>query len=148
MNQPAEKHVGFEGMNPILRVKDVQASVNYYTRVLGFKVDFQTEIFASVSRDQCHLFLSEGDQGHFGSWVYIGVEDVEALLKEYQKSGAKVRHLPTNYSWAREMQVEDPDGNVLRMGSEPLEGQPIGEWLDMNGATWLPQADGGWARKE
>jgi hypothetical protein len=26
---------------------------------------------------------------------------------------------PTNYSWAVEMQIEDPDGNVLRLGSEP-----------------------------
>ena len=25
---------------------------------------------------------------------------------------------PTNFSWALEMHVEDPDGNVLRLGSE------------------------------
>ena len=148
MNQAAEKPVGFEGMNPILRVKDAQASANHYTGVLGFKIDFQLEGFVAVSRDKCHLFLCEGDQGHLGSWVYIGVEDVEALLKEYQQSGAKIRHLPTNYAWALEMQVEDLDGNVLRMGSEPREGEPLGEWLDMNGISWLPRAGGGWIRKE
>jgi len=26
---------------------------------------------------------------------------------------------PQNYSWAYEFRVEDPDGNVLRVGSEP-----------------------------
>jgi hypothetical protein len=26
---------------------------------------------------------------------------------------------PTNFPWALEMQVKDPDGNVLRIGSEP-----------------------------
>jgi len=26
----------------------------------------------------------------------------------------------TNHSWALEFQVEDPDGNVLRFGSEPV----------------------------
>lgn len=26
---------------------------------------------------------------------------------------------PTSYSWALEFQVEDPDGNVLRFGSDP-----------------------------
>jgi hypothetical protein len=26
---------------------------------------------------------------------------------------------PTNFPWALEMHVEDPDGNVLRLGSEP-----------------------------
>jgi hypothetical protein len=45
------------------------------------------------------------------------------------------------------MQVEDPDGNVLRMGSEPIDGQPIGEWLDMDGVSWIPQPDGSWKRK-
>jgi hypothetical protein len=25
---------------------------------------------------------------------------------------------PTKYPWALEMQLEDPDGNVLRIGSE------------------------------
>src|SRR5687768_3587828 len=39
----------FEGAQPILRVGDLQTSVDYYVRVLGFKVDFH-EIIASVSR--------------------------------------------------------------------------------------------------
>jgi hypothetical protein len=29
------------------------------------------------------------------------------------------------------MQVEDPDGNVLRFGSDSIKGRPYGEWLDM-----------------
>lgn len=142
-----KQRVGFEGVNPILRISDVKTSVEYYTEVLGFHVDWKTAIFASVSRDNCHLFLSQGDQGRTGGWVWIGVEDVEALFAEYQASGAKIRHPPTNYTWAREMQVEDPDGNILRMGSETREGDPIGEWLDMDGVSWLPTADGGWTRK-
>jgi hypothetical protein len=47
-----------------------------------------------------------------------------------------------------EIQVEDPDGNVLRMGSEPRENEPTGEWLDMNGVRWSPQPGGGWKRIE
>ena len=146
--QPEPKpRVGFEGVNPILRVSDVKASIAYYTGVLGFEVDWNNAIFAAVSRDKCHLFLSEGDQGHTGGWVWIGVEDVDALLAEYQVSGAKIRHAPTNYTWAREMQVEDPDGNILRMGSETRDSEPVGEWLDMDGVTWVPTADGGWQKK-
>jgi hypothetical protein len=34
------------------------------------------------------------------------------------------------------MQVEDLDGNILRLGSEPHEGEPFGEWLDMHGFRW------------
>jgi len=94
-----------------------------------------------VSRDKCHLFLSQGDQGHVGSWVWIGVEDATALFEEYQRTGAKIRHPPTNYQWAYEMQVEDIDGNVLRLGSEPKENESFGEWLDMNGKNWPPMTD-------
>ncbi len=138
----------FEGVSPILRVHDVPASVGYYVNILGFKLDWQSPGFASVSRDTCHLFLSQGDQGHVGSWVWIGVEDADALLREYKSTGARIRHLPTNYTWAYEMQVEDPDGNVLRLGSDPKPDVPVGEWLDMDGQRWRPQPDGGWRRAE
>ncbi len=140
--------IAFEGVSPILRVGRLAASLDYYVGALGFKVDWQTPYFASVSRGRCHIFLSEGDQGHPGGWVWIGVEDAEALCKEFQSKGAKIRNPPSNYAWAYEMQVEDPDGNVLRMGSEPKQDQPAGEWLDMHGVRWAMTASGEWARVE
>jgi catechol 2,3-dioxygenase-like lactoylglutathione lyase family enzyme len=131
--------ITFEGQTPILRVRDLRASIDHYVRILGFKFDWEGPgPFASVTRGRCHLFLSQGDQGHLGSWLWIGVSDAGALAEELRAKGAKIRHAPTNYPWAYEMQVEDPDGNVLRMGSEPLEGQPYGEWLDMEGRFWPP----------
>jgi catechol 2,3-dioxygenase-like lactoylglutathione lyase family enzyme len=139
----------FEGVTPIIRVQDLAASLDYYVNVLGFKVDWHHEgIIASVSRDRCGIFLCEGDQGHPGGWVWIGVGDCEALFEEYRSRGAKVRHPPTNYEWAYEMQIEDPHGNVLRIGSEPKADQPFGEWLDMRGDAWLKLPDGGWKRIE
>lgn len=141
--------VEFEGGNPIFRVQNVPASVDYYVRVLGFKLDWQNaDFFASVSRGRFHLFLSQGDQGNPGSWVWIGVSDAEALLEEYRASGAKIRHPPTNYEWTYEMQVEDLDGNILRLGSEPMKNRPIGEWLDMHGDVWKRSPDGTWTRSE
>ena len=59
-----------------------------------------------------------------GTWVWIGVDDVEALLEDYRAKGYDARHPPTNYPWAYEMQIEDPDGNVLRIGSEAKDGSP------------------------
>jgi len=47
------------------------------------------------------------------------VEDAEKLHEESKARGVAIRMPPTNYSWALEMHVEDPDGNVLRLGSEP-----------------------------
>jgi predicted lactoylglutathione lyase len=133
----------FEGATPILAVRDLAASTAYYTGVLGFEVNWQQPgILASVSRDRCTIFLCEGDQGHSGTWLWIGVSDVEALFREYVSNGATVRHKPTNYQWAYEMQIEDLDGHVLRFGSDPKADQPVGEWLDMHGTSWVETSKG------
>jgi catechol 2,3-dioxygenase-like lactoylglutathione lyase family enzyme len=127
----------FGGVTPVLRVRDAVVSRDYYVQTLGFKVNFESEDFVSISRGQCNLFLCQGDQGNPGSWLWIDGKDVDALYEEYKSSGAKIRHPPTNYSWALEMQVEDLDGNVLRFGSDPRAGEPDGEWLDMYGRRWI-----------
>ena len=131
----------FGSAAPIFPVTSLQASIEYYVKALGFKLDWQWQdpgVFASVSRDRCCLFLCQGDQGHPGTWVWIGVNDAESLALEYRKTGAKFRHPPTNYPWAYEMQVEDPDGNVLRFGSDPKKDEPFGPFLDMHGRLWPP----------
>ena len=135
--------MSYEGVVPILRVADLTASIDYYTNILGFGLQWQEPgVFASIIRDEVKLFLAQGDQGNPGSWIWIGVDDAEQLFNDYRAKGAKIRHPPTNYTWAYEMQVEDPDGNVLRIGSEPKEDEPLGEWLDMHGRRWRPAADG------
>ena len=58
----------------------------------------------------------------------------------------RLRHPPTNYQWAYEMQVEDLDGNILRLGSDSKSDQPIGEWLDMDGDCWTQSSDREWKR--
>jgi hypothetical protein len=78
--------------------------------------------------------------------VWFGVSDAEALHAEYAGRGAKIRHPPANFAWAYEMQVEDLDGNVLRMGSEPREDRPAGDWLDMRGIAWR-KTEEGWVRR-
>jgi catechol 2,3-dioxygenase-like lactoylglutathione lyase family enzyme len=139
----------FESTSPIFNVANLQASLDYYVGVLGFKVDWHAPgIMASVSRGACGIMLCEGDQGHPGAWVWIGVGNADALFQEYTAKGATIRHPPTNYQWAYEMQVEDPDGNVLRMGSDQKQGEPIGAWLDMHGVTWVQSPEGGWTRVE
>jgi predicted enzyme related to lactoylglutathione lyase len=107
------------------------AAVRYYVEVLGFKaVSWGDEYFTSVNRDRAGIYLAKGGQGHTGSWVWIGVEDAEAVYEELQAKGARVRHAPRNYLWALEFHVEDLDGNVLRMGSDTKQDRPHDPWLD------------------
>jgi len=121
---------------PILPVKDFAASLAYYTEKLGFQHDWGERGIASVSRGDCTILLTEWAQGKPGTWVWIGVDDAGALHEELVARGAKIRVPPTNYRWAFEMQVEDLDGNVLRLASEPKEGVPYGDFLDAAGTLW------------
>lgn len=100
----------------------MERSLRYYVDVLGFEnADWGGEDFTCVSRDDAAIYLSKGDQGQPGTWVWIGVGDVEALLTEYTHKGAIIIHPPENFPWAREMKVRDPDGHVLRFGSDPQD---------------------------
>jgi hypothetical protein len=69
-------------------------------------------------------------------WVWIGVEDVRGLHSHYVTSGARIRNPPNNFEWALEMQVEDLDGNVLRIGSDREKDKPLGLWRDADGVRW------------
>ncbi|MGH9764453.1 MAG: VOC family protein, partial [Blastocatellia bacterium] len=57
-----------------------------------------------------------------------GVEDAEKAYHELKAAGAKILHGPANYPWALEIRVEDPDGNVLRLGSDSLDDRPYDVW--------------------
>ena len=112
----------FEHANPILSVADMQRSLRYYVGVLGFSnAEWGSDDFTCVTRDGANIYLSEGDQGQPGTWVWLGVDDVEALHEEYRASGAEILGPPVNFPWACEMRVKDPDGHVLRFGSDPKE---------------------------
>jgi predicted enzyme related to lactoylglutathione lyase len=145
--RPRTPATPFGGATPIFRVQNLEASVEYYVNVLGVTVDWQDPgIIASVSRDRCGIFLTEGDQGQPGTWVWIGVPDIEPLFEDSRRKGARVRQPPTNFRWAYEMQIEDLDGHVLRIGSESKEGQAFGPWFDMHGRSWGPAPEGAWKR--
>src|SRR5215831_10420736 len=109
-----------EGIQPILRVEDMQASLRFYVDLLGFtNASWGNDDFTSVNHSGGAIYLCRRDQGRGGAWVWIGVDDVERLHQQLKDRGVRIHSEPTNYPWALEMRVEDPDGNVLRFGSEP-----------------------------
>ncbi len=114
--------VHFECSTPILRVENMQNSLHFYVDILGFtNAPWGTNDFTSVNRHGAGIYLCRQGQGRGGAWVWLGVDDVRKLHQELKARGVKILMAPTNFAWALEMQIEDPDGNVLRLGSEPEE---------------------------
>ena len=113
----------FECAIPILNVKSLHSSMDYYVQKLGFEKKWDwgdPPDFGCVARGKVQIFLCQGGQGQPGMWLSIFMDDVDALHEEYKKSGATVLNPPTNYPWhTREMLVEDLDGHRLRMSGEP-----------------------------
>lgn len=111
---------------PILRVEDIEASFAYYTEKLGFKLDWRTPVFGSVTRGTCSVMLCEGGEGHAGTWLWIPVASADELHEEYVAKGANILQGPANYEWgSREFMVLDPDRHVLRFASDAT-GAPDG----------------------
>jgi catechol 2,3-dioxygenase-like lactoylglutathione lyase family enzyme len=105
----------------ILYVTDLAASQRYYRDQLGFKIDWtygEPADFGAVSRGDTQLFMCQKCQGHPGSWLWIFTPDVDRLHDELVGRGAIIKEAPADRPWGvREMQVADPDGNVLRLAS-------------------------------
>lgn len=118
-----------ENVTPILFVKDMASSLLFYVDILGFKkADWGDEHFTSINRDNTGLYLCKGGQGVPGTWIWIGFDgDILSLYQQLRENGVKIKLPPTNFSWAYEMQIEDPDGHVLRFGTDPEENKPYAD---------------------
>lgn len=105
----------------ILYVRSLRASQRYYRDALGFEIKWEhgdPPDFGAVGRGDAELFMCQGCQGSPGSWLMIFTPDVDRLYAEIVRKGAIIKSPPGDKPWGmREMQVADPDGNVIRFGS-------------------------------
>jgi len=111
---------------PQLYVRDIVASCEFYTRMLGFSVAFlygEPPFYGQVFRDGArlnlrqvegpviHAALRDADQLLAAS---ITLEDAKPLFLEYQKAGINFFQPLRTEPWgARTFIVRDPDGNLL-----------------------------------
>ncbi|MEX2154164.1 MAG: VOC family protein [Gemmatimonadaceae bacterium] len=114
---------------PVLRVRDVGATVAWYRRNLGFTAEAFPERgpheFAIVERDGVQLLIRReigaarrASDGHSGWDLYIWVDGVDLgrLEASFTLSGEIVRPLSPMGTSIAELEVRDPDGYVLCIG--------------------------------
>jgi catechol 2,3-dioxygenase-like lactoylglutathione lyase family enzyme len=106
-----------ENTIPVLAVSDLDRSIEFFRRVLGFDVEWHAGSICSVGRDGSSIMLQSQEHVVL-STVWIGIDD-ESIFDVILASGVKIVQLPANKPWAYEMKIADPDGNILWLGAEP-----------------------------
>jgi len=116
------------------QVKEVQRSIAFYTKMLGFNLDFENlPAFGQVSIGNLKLILSgpgasgsrplpDGRQQESGGWnrIVLQVQDLPAHITELNKEGVHFRNEMEVGPGGRQIQLEDPDGNPIEL-FEPVE---------------------------
>jgi glyoxylase I family protein len=111
------------------QVKEVQRSIMFYTKMLGFNLDQQNlPAFGQVSTRNLKLILSgpgasgsrpmpDGRQQEPGGWnrIVLQVQDLPARIAELRKEGVHFRNEIEVGPGGRQIQVEDPDGNPIEL---------------------------------
>ena len=97
---------------------DIQAAIDFYTRVLGFVVRWNAGSLVCVGRDTADLILQQIDDKHTASqlMLQITVRDVDALAAEYALrdfSPGRLGKLEVKPWGNREMHVIDHYGVCL-----------------------------------
>ncbi len=110
----------------VLAVPDVDASAQFYTRVLGFTEVGNVEGWRFVKRDTCMIMLGEcpdaiapSDLGDHSYFAYLVVDDVDAYWNEVRDLGVEVMAELTDKPWGmREFGIRTPDGHRLMIGQD------------------------------
>ena len=111
------------------QVKEVQRSIAFYTKVLGFNLDHQNlPAFGQVSIGNLKLILSgpgasgsrsmpDGRQQEPGGWnrIVLQVKDLPARIVELKKKGVHFRNEMEVGPGGRQILLEDPDGNLIEL---------------------------------
>ena len=136
MPETVKKPAGekFRLMHTMLRVRDLEKSLDFYTRLLDMrilrKMDFPegrfTLVFVGYGPEEDHAVLEltynydQADSYDLGSGyghIALGVRDIHGICAELEKAGAKIlrppgpmKHGATHIAF-----VEDPDGYKIEL---------------------------------
>jgi uncharacterized glyoxalase superfamily protein PhnB len=113
-------------LTPMLRTRDLQGSVEFYTTILGFTCDALADdsAWACVRRDFVSIMFASPDEHDpfdeavFTGSFYINADDVDALWEQV-KDKARVTYPIQDFDYGmREFAIYDNNGYVLQFGRE------------------------------
>jgi catechol 2,3-dioxygenase-like lactoylglutathione lyase family enzyme len=112
-------------------VNDVDAAIEFYTKMLDFKVEMHPAAeFAILSRGNLRLLLSkpsgrggggqqmpDGTPQTPGGWnrFEVEVEDLESTVERLKKAGCMFRNEIVTGVGGKQILLKDPSGNLIEL---------------------------------
>jgi catechol 2,3-dioxygenase-like lactoylglutathione lyase family enzyme len=110
-------------MSPQILVTALDRSIEFYTKKLGFEVDFRFEDFyAGISKDGCSIHLKSGTPSaeerknkreNEDLDIVFSVENVEDLYNELVSKSVEITQPLCDRPYGKEFYIADPDGFIL-----------------------------------
>ncbi len=95
---------------PVFHVKDVDATIPFYTQTLGFVQSFRYGTYVGLKLGKCEIHLWPPGGGN----VYFICDEVDEYHAKIKAAGAHPKSEPTDRMYGmRDFIVFDPDGNQL-----------------------------------
>jgi predicted enzyme related to lactoylglutathione lyase len=107
-------------MSPQLQVTDIDRSVEFYTKTLGFDVDFRYEDFYSgIIKDGYSIHLKSGTPSidkrktNEDLDIIFLVNEIKDLYEEILSKSVEIIQPLREMPYGKEFYIADPDGNVI-----------------------------------
>jgi uncharacterized glyoxalase superfamily protein PhnB len=110
---------------PVISTDDIQKSISYYTKVLGFSLDFEfgePTVYAGVKSGDAEIYFTY-DPGFFKAIrenqvhpeVFIWLSDANRLFETHVANGAEIIEPISDRPWgARQYVVKEINGYHLK----------------------------------
>lgn len=116
-------HSKIRNMSPQLLVADIDCSLEFYTKKLGFKIDFRYEDFYSgISKEGFSIHLKLGKtiirerqnkMNNDDLDIVFSVEGIEDLYKEISSRSVEFIQPLREMDYGKEFYIADPDGFII-----------------------------------
>ena len=110
-------------MSPQFLVTDLDRAITFYTKKLGFELDFRYENFyAGILRDGCSIHLKTGrpsiealksKRENNDLDIIFSVDNVEELYELFLKEAIDIVQPLCDRPYGREFYITDPDGYIF-----------------------------------
>lgn len=120
-------HSKIRKMSPQLKVTDIDRAVHFYTKKLGFDIDFRyQDYYVSIIKDNYTIHLksieslnnkkekeNETDKKNIDLDIVFAVEGIEDLYTEISSKTVTMIQPFRRMPYGKEFYIADPDGNIL-----------------------------------